>query len=299
MTINWKLYAGGAVQFVDERITTPVAFAHVTDLHLPGIPTDAWPAQYRHGIEWWNVDMGYPDRIVGDLLDRVGQAEVDFVFFGGDVIDYYDAGAAEHLVEACRRRGLRPYFQIGNHDAENHYLRFISHEFDAGVFAANGRKLCAHWDMPDLDYAFEVGGVRFIALTLEYKRGSGGLGGVVKNGQAEWFIEQADFDGPVVVFEHIPFGLPTVADRLRRFWSGSLACVVADGNGRRLSEAIEGSANILGMFTGHAHMRSEDPFGRTWQFMTGPAHLGEWRYVKIHDTPPPKSLGIAGEPTVP
>ena len=298
MSPTFKLYCDGCVQFVDARVARPVTFAHVTDLHLPGVPREDWPARYRHAIDWWNVEMGRPDRIVGDLLDRVGQAGVDFVFFGGDMLDYYHAGAAEHLIELCRQRGLRAHFQLGNHDYEDEYLRFVTHEFDDESFALNAGKLCEHWQMPGLNYTFDVGGVRFVSFTVEYKRVASSMGGVVTTAQADWLDEQLQFDGPIVIFHHIPFALPTIVPRLTQYWSGKLACIVQDDQGRHIHGAIAENPNVLGTFTGHAHMRSEDPFGNTWQFMTDAAHLGRWRYIRIAGERPPKSLNIAGEPTV-
>lgn len=301
MPSTFKLYCNGNLQFVDARVTRPVTFAHVTDLHLPGVPRSEWPPRYRHAIEWWNVDMGFPDRTVGTLLDQVSAAGVDFVFFGGDLLDYYDPGAAEQLLAQCRQRGLTARFQLGNHDSENEYLRFVTHEFDAEVFAQNSRKLCTHWQMPDLDYAFDVGGVRFLSLSIEYKRTQGyeDGGGVITNAQVDWLIEQMRYDGALVIFHHIPFALPTNAPRLAKFWSGKLAGITEDANGRRVREAIAQQPNVLGTFAGHTHMRSEDPLGHTWQFTAGPGHEGVWRYVKIANERPPKSLNIVGEPTVP
>lgn len=296
MSSNFKLYTDGSVQFVEARLVQSIAFAHVTDLHLPGVPRDAWPGQYRSAIEWWNQELGYPDQVVETLLDEIKAARVDFVFFGGDVLDYYNAGTAKHLLEMCQQRGLTAKFQLGNHDYESEYLRFVSHEFDPVVFSQNSRKLCNHWRMPNLDYFFEIGGVQFLSLSVEYKHLNGTWGGTVTDEQAYWLIAQIRQNKPLVIFHHIPFALPTVAPRLAQFWSGKLACIRNDDNGRRLREAIEENHNVLGTFSGHAHMRSEDPFGQTWQFITGPGHLGQWRYVKISGERPPKSLNIEGEP---
>ena len=77
-----------------------------------------------------------------------------------------------------------------------------------------------------------------------------------------------------------------------------MACVAEDATGRRVAEAIKNCPNVLGTFTGHSHLASEDRLGQTWQFMTAAAHLGRWRYVKIHNVQPPKSLATEGEPVV-
>jgi hypothetical protein len=298
MSSTFKFYCDGNVQFVDSRVTRPVTFAHVTDLHLPGVPRQDWPPRYRHAIAWWNEEMEYPDRTVSKLLDQISAAGVDFIFFGGDVIDYYNAGAANQVLELCRERGLTAWFQLGNHDGENEYTRFVSHEFDAEYFAQNTRHLCEHWHMPGLNYRFDVDAIRFLSFSVEFRSVDGIFVGVVTDEQADWVIEQLNHDGALVIFHHIPFALPTVAPRLKHFWSGKICCIIEDNNGRRIREAIAQNPNVLGTFAGHTHMRSEDPFGKTWQFINGPAHLGEWRYVRISGEPPPKSLNIAGEPTV-
>ena len=294
---DFKLYCDGNVQFLDRRVDRPIAFAHVTDLHLPGMPPSRWPADYRQAITWWNTDMGRPQRIFGRLLDRIAASQVDFVFFGGDLLDYYHQATADHLLELCRKHRLQAFFQIGNHDTESLEVRFVTHQFDAAGHAASARRLCTQWGMPDLDYTFQIGGVNFIVLGIEYRRGPSGPRGYLHRAQVDWLLSQLQFDGPIVMFHHIPFGLPTLAPRLSKVL-GTLASVAEDEPGRRAARAIMENPNVLGTFTGHAHMRSEDPFGRTWQFMTGPAHAGRWRYVRIGPATPPKSLAVAGEPVV-
>ena len=80
--------------------------------------------------------------------------------------------------------------------------------------------------------------------------------------------------------------------------SASLSPACTPPAGRRVAGAIENCPNVLGTFTGHSHLASEDRLGQTWQFMTAAAHLGRWRYVKIHNVQPPKSLAVEGEPVV-
>ena len=295
---KYRFYPYGEVYFTEPRVTDTLSFAHVVDLHLPPVDEAAWPARYRHAIEWWNVDSGRPHATLPALLDQVAAAKVDFVFFGGDVLDYYDPATADYVVELCRQRGLKCHFQIGNHDYESDYLRFVTHECDAQVRAANGAKLAEHWQMPGLYHSFEQRGVRFVSLDTPYHKLDCGYGGRFDRAQADWLTEQLSFDGPIVVFLHVPFALPTNELRLRGVWNGNLAGVIEDEQGRRVKNAIAACPNVLGLFCGHTHVRFEDRLGHTCQFITGSGTQGDWRKVTIGPGPPPKSMRVAGEPTV-
>ena len=311
-TYKFRLFPYGEVQFIDERVSNPVTFAHVADLHLPPGNEDVWPTKYRQAINWWNIDSEYPHKVLPCLLDNIKAHGVDFVFFGGDILDCYHAETAELVVRLCRERNLPAYFQIGNHDWEDEYIRYVSHECEYDVRTVAGQKLCRDWNMPGLYYSFEHNGVRFIALDTPYVKAlplvdrnaypldklKNGYQGIFDAVQADWFIKQLDYDGPIIIFHHVPFNRPTVEYRLRSVWQGILACIAEDENGRRILSAIERCPNVLGTFTAHSHFRSEDQFGSTCQFMAPPGCMGEWRYVKIADTTPPKSLRIPGEPVV-
>ena len=292
MDLKFRLYDGGGLQFVEPRVTAPLSFAHVTDLHMAPHPPELWPKPYRRAVEWWAIEMKWPGTVLPGVLDDIQAAGVDFVFFGGDVLDYYHPEPADRVVRLCRERGLEAHFQIGNHDWESDYIRYITHDLDADVRARNCATLAKHWQMPGLYYSFEKAGVRFIALDTPYDRPEGTWAGRFDDAQADWFIEQLRFDGPIVVFHHIPFVVPTHEPRLRAFWSGGLAGVAEDGPGGRVLEAIQTCPNILGTFVGHAHMRSENPHGQTWQFMTDATYHNAWRYVKIDRVTPPKSQRV-------
>ena len=299
MTDSFRLYPDGNVFFCDDRVTEPISFAHVVDLHLPPRRDEAWPAKYRHAIQWWNIECGRSHQRLPGLLDAIKDAEVDFVFFGGDVLDYYDPETADYVVALCRERDLTCHFQIGNHDYETDNIRYLTHEIDFEVRDRQGGKLCDHWSMPGLYYAFDHHGARFISLDTPYmKYSSGETGGEFDQRQVDWLVEQLKFDGPIIVFQHVPFNLPTVEHRMRAIWNGALACVTEDDQGRRVKSAIQTCANLLGTFNGHTHMRSEDPIGTNYQFITGPGHSGHWRHVRIESGSPPKSMIVEGEPSV-
>ncbi len=295
---RFRLYADGAVQFVDCRVQHPLSFAYVADLHLPPIHSDRWPARYRQAIEWWNVDSRDPHSAFEHLLDEICARSVDFVFFGGDILDYYDAETAAHVAEMCRRRGITAYFQIGNHDWEDAYTRYVSHAYTAAIRQENAGKLAEQWGMPDRFYSFDVAGIRFVALDTLYAADAEGWSGAIDDRQADWFCERTTHNGPIVVFHHVPFNRPTLEYRLRAIWRGMLACIKEDAIGQRVRIALESNANILGTFVAHAHLRSEDPLGQTCQFMTSAGCYRQWRYVRIANREPPKSLVAAGEPMV-
>jgi predicted MPP superfamily phosphohydrolase len=292
MALKFRLYDGGSLQFKDPRVTKPVTFAHVSDLHMVPASKELWPKRYRGAIDWWAQEMKQPHTVIASVLDEIQAADVDFVFFGGDMLDYYRPESAEHLASLCRERGLKCYYQIGNHDWETDHIRYVTHALDDKARAENCAKLTEHWDMPGLYYSFDMGGIRFIALDTPYDRVGDAWGATFDHVQADWFDEQLAFDGPIVVFHHVPFVVPTFEARLRAFWMGGLAGVIEDEAATRILNGIQQNPNVLGSFVGHAHMRSENPIGDNWQFMVEPAYHRSWRYVKIDATTPPKSQRV-------
>ena len=108
---RFRLFSNGDIQFVDTRVRRPVTFAHVADLHLPPYPKDRWPQKYRKAIDWWNTDTGDPHATLPALLDQIRDRQVDFVFFGGDILDCYDSGAVKRLMDLCRERNLKVHCQ--------------------------------------------------------------------------------------------------------------------------------------------------------------------------------------------
>lgn len=298
---QFHLYNEGEVQFVDRRVCKPVVFAHVADLHLPPHPLpDAWPEEYRQPIEWWNARFGHPLKVLPKLLDDIQSRGVDFIFFGGDILDCYLRENAELLVNLCRERNLIPYFQAGNHDWEDADMRYGTRKLKHGEYEVrtdNLRRLIRDWNMPGPYYSFERGGIRFLSLDTTYVKLNNDYAGFFDGEQTEWFLEKLNYEGPIIIFHHIPFNLPTLEYRMRTI-VGALCCLAEDDNGRRIRSAIENCPNILGTFAGHMHFRSEDPLGHTCQFMVSPASEGQWRYVKIADTPPPPSIRLKGSPPI-
>ena len=295
---QFRLYPYGSVQFEDPRVTTPLSFAHVTDLHLTPTPDAQSEKAYGGAIEWWDRTFNRPHQVLPKLLAEIRDANVDFVFFGGDNIDCYQPQTAERVVNLAREHGLEAYFQSGNHDWETMHIRYVTHDYDASLRTTALQKLGRHWNMPASYYSFERKGIRFIALDPPYMRVNGEWKGKFDIEQTEWFLNQLRYEGPLIIFHHIPFNRPTVEPRLRTVWNGAAPCVAEDDNGNRIVSAIEACPNVLGTFTGHAHIRSEDALGQTCQFMTAPASDGQWRYVKVSNATPPRSLRAPGLPDV-
>ena len=293
---RFRLYHDGDVYFVDPRVTVPVTFAHVADCHLPPYPREVWPAKYRHAIGWWDARFGRPHEALPRMLDKIAACGVDFVFFGGDILDYYHAETAELVVELCRQRNLPAYFIMGNHDWHNAHVRYVSHAYDTAVRTAHARQLCRHWNMPGLYYVFEHGGVRFVALNAAVIKTNGGFPGYLDDAVTDWLIAQLDYDGPIIIVSHVPFHRPTLAYRLKAIWGTGWNCLAEDDNTRRAFEVIAACPNVLGVFAAHTHMRSEDELGGTCQFIVPPGHNGQWRCVKIAAAPAPKFPRVPGVP---
>ena len=124
-----RVYDAGSacsVHFSDERVTVPLAFAHVVDLHLFADPPDLWDERYRPRIEWLQKAWRNPSRTAVRVLDDIAETGVDFVSFGGDVLDFYHPEPAERILRLCRERELKAHFVIGNHDWESYEHRFVA-----------------------------------------------------------------------------------------------------------------------------------------------------------------------------
>ena len=298
MPKDFRMYMTGQVHFTDARVTQPISFAHISDLHLPPYRKEAWPARFADAIGWWDTEFEHPNAVLPGLLDQAQEAGVDFVFFGGDNLDVYDAATADRMVELCHERGLGCYFSFGNHDFETYDIRYITHDHVPEVRRENGDKLMKHWSMPNRYYTFEINQVRFVVLDAPYIIVEGGLAGFYDAEQVDWLEAQLKYDGPIVVFYHIPFMVPGNRDRLLLTWNGVKGWAAEDENSARVLAAIDGCPNVLGTFAGHTHTRSEEKIGEKWQFVVAGGSQNAWRYVRICDTPAPKSLRNQGRPTV-
>lgn len=316
MTPRFQLYPDGSVQFVDARVTQPLAFAQVADTHLYPPPTDRndineeYRATSCSGVlKALNTPYALLEQYLGRMLDDMKTCGVDFVSFSGDILDCYHPESARLLVELCAERGLPAYFQMGNHDWDTEWPtgdgsscldRLVTQQYDLALRAERASKLMTQdWGMPGLDYSFECKGVRFVNLDTIHRSRTptweGKISSSYDEAQADWLIKQLAYEGPIIIFQHVPFNPVTSEYRPEPWVNLAFGCVGDDDQSRRVRAAVENCPNLLGVFVGHKHFCSEDPLGHTWQFMIGLTSGGHWRLVKIANTPPPESLEGPGE----
>jgi len=287
--LNHKLYHDTGVHIQDSRVTKPISFAQITDLHMHPA-SEFWPDQYVSQIEWWDVEFNRPSCVLPILLDEIAQRGVDFVFFTGDNIDHYSPEAAEQIVDECAKRSIRAHFQFGNHDWEPEPVRYGGHPRSPELRAEMGRKLCGHWGMPNLYYSFEFNGIRFIALDTPYDKTPRGYEGFLFNEEVDWLIDQLRYDGPIVAFHHVPFVRANQRYQLKAMWGDFNLWVAETAQGIRARKALEQCPNLLATFTGHYHFTGQSPLGESCQYVTAGAGTMQWRYVRIDNQPHPKSL---------
>ena len=325
---QFQLSPDGDVQLMDARVTDPVAFAHITDLHWPPPPAN-WDEVNREyqaiscsgGLRPVQTPLRQLQEELGAMLDEIQARGADFVLFGGDNIDCYHPQTARLLLTACQERGLRAYFVMGNHDWDEEYPptvngfaptgdardcvhRLITQKYDVELRNRRVHKLMIEdWQMPGLYYAFECKGIRFIILDpfhippkhhpAEPWDGHR-MASFYDEEQVDWLIKQLEGDGPIIVAQHVPFNpvtptyQPEAWVRLGYAWGG---CIFPfDDQSRRVRLALENCPNLLGIIVGHKHFRADDPLGNTWQFMTELSGENVYRYVNITSTPSPESL---------
>jgi hypothetical protein len=311
------LHPDGSVQFMDRRVSRPITFAHVADTHLYPPPENRDDINHAYRATSCNKDLkslvtpyARLEQLITRMMDDIAACEVDFVSFSGDILECYHPESARMLVDLCAERGLTAYFQMGNHDWDTEWPvddrphglgRLPSQQYDLGMRNGRAEKvMCGDWGMPGLYYSFESKGVRFVCLDTIHRSRTPTMEGKISSfygeTQANWLIEQLAYDGPIVVFQHVPFN-PMTADYRPEPWPKFVyGCVANDEETLRVRAAIENCPNVLGVFVAHKHFRSEDPLGNTRQFMIGLACEGDWRLVKIADTPLPEDSEASGEP---
>ncbi len=290
MSVNLKPYHDNSVHIQDARVTKPVTFAQITDLHLHPAP-ELWPEEYVSQIEWWDVEFNRPASLLPGILDQVAQRGVDFVLFTGDNIDHYSPEAAKMYVDECAKRGLRAHFVFGNHDFQPEPVRYGGQPGGPVMREEYGRKLAGHWGMPDLYYSFEFNGVRFIAIDVPYDKTPRGYEGFLEKPEVDWLIDQLEYDGPIVAFYHVPFRRQNQMFQLKMHWGSCCRLWIAETRqGLRARKALEQCPNLLATFTGHYHFSGISPLGESCQIVTQGAIEGLWRYVRIDDQPHPRSM---------
>lgn len=316
MAPKFRLYPDGSVHFVDRRVTMPVTLAQVADTHLYPPPADRNDInrEYRAtscngSLKALNTPYAELERHLARMVDDIKACGADFVSFSGDILDCYHPESAGMLVALCAERELPAYFQMGNHDWDTEWPtddgssspnRLPAQQYDIELRTHRAEKLMTEdWGMPALYYSFEWQGVRFVSLDTIHRSGTrtweGKISSSYDEAQADWLIQQLAYDGPIVIFQHVPFNPVTAEYRPEQWVELRGGCVGDDEHSQRVRAAVESCPNLLGVFVGHKHFCSEDPLGHTWQFMTGLASDGHWRLVKIANTPPAEHLEGPGK----
>jgi len=308
-TSQFWLSADGSVQFMDAQVTNSVAFAHITDLHWPPPPInwDEVNRKYRAtscngSLRGLQTPFQQLQRELAGMLDKIQARGADFVLFGGDNMDCYHPQTARLMVTLCRERGLSAYFVMGNHDWDEEYPRgdvkdcphrLVAQKYDRELRNSRARKLMTEdWQMSGLYYSFECKGIRFIILDtlhITLTEAVDDIASFYDEEQADWLIKQLEWDGPIIVAQHVPFS-PVTPTYQPEAWMDLRGTVCEDDQGQRVRSALASCPNLLGIFVGHKHFRAEDPLGNTCQFMTKLSCENVYRYVKITNASSPEYL---------
>ncbi len=291
---------GGASEVLlqDPRVEDDISIAYLTDLHLSPGAAAAGP-RYSDAVDWWDQAFGRPVGMLQRLLDEIADTGVDLVVFGGDNLDFFDPDVAAEVRQMCTQRQLRPCFVFGNHDFEATETRFVTHDVDAPERDENMAALAHIWRMEPPVEAIDLGGIQVLLLNMRYRHDTE-LGAVVEADAVARLRELLALSRPTIIFHHYPFVLPTLRHRLSAVWRGVLAGARIEDN-ETAFELIGNSSDVLATFSGHAHINSEDPFSTEdgpWQFATGAGLDGIWRYIRVSGGQAPKSLRVAGTPSV-
>ena len=113
----------GTVRIRDSRVTSPIRFTQIADVHLypPPADRDCINDAYRMiscngSLRALETPYNALTAQLAGMLDEVKARGDDFVAWSGDILDTYDPETAGLVVKLCRERDLPCYFQMGNHD---------------------------------------------------------------------------------------------------------------------------------------------------------------------------------------
>lgn len=310
-----RICPDGTVLFRDARITGRLSFTQIADTHLYPPPDDrnSINEAYRKvscsgSLKALVTPYNVLKKQLAGMLDAVKLRGDDFVAWSGDILDTYQPENSSMVLELCRERGLAYYFQMGNHDWDYGWWLPGEHAepsamlpaamYDIGLRTRQAEEVMTKsWSMPGRYYSFDLKGVRFINTDPIHRTITDPSIGPIKlvstydAPQANWLTSQLRWEGPMIIFQHVPFSPLTSEYQAEPWRSFAGGCVSKeDPVSRRVQTAVENCPNLLGVFVGHKHMRTEDPLGNTWQFMTGLPAEGQSRHVIISNEPFPESM---------
>jgi 3',5'-cyclic AMP phosphodiesterase CpdA len=243
-----------------QQTTKKLRFAFATDIHLN---------KQNNG----NCLTG-----LKQALDKIKESKVDFVVFGGDLVDI--SGMSHNLSKqqtdsmynvfklTVDKTKLKYYPTIGNHD------RY----FDDANGYTEGDEIFKTFFKQSY-YTFEKEGVRFFILNSVQKNKEKG-GYYVGEKQMEWLKEELSkipTSTPVVVSTHVPvysIYYPVV--------EGKYVFVDVIANYKELLKTFE-KHNLKLVLQGHQHLY-EEIFSQNVQYITGGAVCASWWSGAFHGT---------------
>ncbi len=179
--------------------------AYITDLHLD----EDFPKQ--QGVD--------PEANWLRVCDDIKTQDIDTLVYGGDI---GEAAAHQYFFATLRSLGKPFYITLGNHDR---FLEVIDHYLPPAALQGD-----------ELYQSFESDSYKFILLDSSRD--------VLSDAQHEWFAQQLNFSGRIVVFIHHPIlPLRTPVDTM-----------FALKGRERLQKAMESCASEITVFCAHYHM---------------------------------------------
>lgn len=277
----------------------PWSFAIITDLHIGCFYHD-------YGRGGWELDGGMgegQEYFLTERLRRVvdwinlerdpSRLNIKFVAVLGDLTDSGEGCEFLKAREILDRLGV-PYVPLlGNHDIWP-YTRYensgapLGAEYFVEVFldrfeSMGGSEVVAGWERDDrrvkgsplMNYAFEVGGVHFLALDCVNRERLPGTDegaspvGVFYPQTRQWMLEhlQAWGDDPVIILSHHPLSgyLHRPPGTKEELWNKLQLFAYISFLPEcypEIGSALRGHENILAVFAGHNHSCYETPLGQ-------------------------------------
>ncbi len=268
------------------NVTGKWSFALINDIHLgcyyPEYGADGYedgPAgqeyflteRLRRTVRWINDNKDDP------------ALNIKFVVVNGDITESAEESEFYKAREVLEDLDILYLPIFGNHDAWPYCGRSrapgptgsaVFNRIFSGAFeSVAGSPLVTGWEKdtrtvagtPLNNYAFTLGGVRFIALDLVCRESTAGPGvdgrGVLHPGTRQWLAGHLDGKGeePVVLLSHHP--LSNLLRKPKGFHEPEwllikavlASAMVSDGDRKEIEGCLEGRTGVRAAFAGHIH----------------------------------------------